>query len=148
MPQVQQILLLVDDTPITVIDVWGSLSARIETEVGKHRAPGGENCLVKGALGGISLLEFYVGCVEAIAHRQGSGLADLFAPRSRDLGVWRDRLPTDDRQQVSPGAWHDVEYGVSAAPRRHPPSLAELVGQFGHRKVRRPLTIKAEVQIG
>src|SRR5215203_3843179 len=148
MPQVQQIHLLVDDTPVTVIDVCGSLRARIETEIGKHCPPGGENCLVKCALGGKSLLEFYVGCIDAIAHRQGSGLADLLAPRYRDLRIWRDRLPTDDRQQVSPGAWHDVEYGVSPAPRRDPPSLAELVGQFGHREVRRPLTIHAEVQIG
>src|SRR5215212_822546 len=148
MPQVQQIHLLVDDTPATVIDVSGSLRVRIETEVGKDGPPGGENCLVKGALGRKSLLEFYVGCVDAIAHRQVSGLADLLSPRQRDLRLWRDRLPADDRQQVTPGAWHDVEYGVSPAPRRDPPSVAELVGQFGHREVGGPLTIQAEVQIG
>ena len=64
----------------------------------------------------------------------------------RDLGLRRDRMTADDRKQMSPGARHDVEYGISPAP--HPPSLAELVGQFGHREVRRPLTIQAQVQIG
>ena len=56
-------------------------------------------------------------------------------------------MTADDRKQMSPGARHDVEYGISPPPWT-PTVPAELVGQFGHREVRRPLTIQAQVQIG